>query len=304
MTNPAPTNIAASVRQKLLNLARQSGRPYNELLLYYAIERFLYRVSQSSHVEHFVLKGALMLRIWGGPMARSTRDIDMLGMSKGSVEELIQVIGECMRVPVIDDGLRFDPASVRGEDIRVNTRYLGVRLRFLGYLGTARLSLQVDVGFGDAILPRPDWLEYPSMLDLARPRLMGYAPETTVAEKFHAMVELEAANSRLKDFYDLWFLAKNRVFEASVLAMALEATFKRRGTPLPSSLPFALTPAFYDAPDKRAQWRGFLRKLSLQWPTELAEATHVVELLMMPVVEMARTGGPLSGRWIPPGPWE
>lgn len=219
-----PTNMAASVHGRLLNLAKAQARPFNDLLQYYAMERFLYRLSRSAHANRFILKGGLMLQLWGGPLTRSTKDIDLLNRTTADVEALVATVRDCVAVEVADDGIRFDPDSVSGEEIRLAAHYDGVRVRLRAFLGNARVSLQVDVGFGDVVTPAAQHLDYPSLLGFERPRLLGYTPETTIAEKLHAMVALDMANTRMKDFLDLWVLARGRSFSGSVLAQAIHGT--------------------------------------------------------------------------------
>jgi hypothetical protein len=193
------TNVAASVRARLLNKARAEERPFAELLQYYAMERFLYRLSESPHRDRFVLKGALMFSIWGGPATRATKDIDLLSSRTEGVNALVGAVSECLQTGVASDGLTFDPGSVTGEEIRIDAEYNGVRLRFRGTLGSARVSVQVDVGFGDVVTPGAELLTFPTLLDLPAPKLAMYTPETAIAEKVEAMVALGAANTRLKD---------------------------------------------------------------------------------------------------------
>jgi Nucleotidyl transferase AbiEii toxin, Type IV TA system len=299
------TNLPASVHQRLLNLARQTQRPFNELLQYYVIERFLFRLSSSPHAPEFVLKGALMLRVWSVPIVRPTMDIDMLGQLPNSVEALVQVVRECLAAEVPDDGLRFDTESIRGDAITLDAKYQGVRIRVRGLLGTARLSLQLDFGFGDVVVPQPVWIEYPELLDFGQPHLLGYTPDSAIAEKFQAMVEREMANTRLKDFFDIWRLSQNLFFDGVVLSRALAATFKQRGTPLPTSPPLALTPTFSADPIKQSQWRAFLRKALLESDAKALGATvEELRAFILPPAVAAAEGTTLRMKWQPGGPWE
>lgn len=298
------TNMAASVRARLLNRAKAEDRPFNELLQYYGMERFLHRLSQSEHRDRFVLKGALMLQFWGVPLTRATKDIDLLGRETSDVDRLVEVVKQCLEVEVADDGLRFDPDTVGGETIRVVANHDGVRLRFLGFLGTAKISLQVDVGFGDVITPGALDVDYPSLLDLNAPRLLGYTPETTVAEKLQAMVVLDMANTRMKDFLDIWMLAEGSEFSGPVLADAIEATFRRRATALPTSTPVALTPAFHSARVKETQWRAYLRKGRVQGAVpSLEEVATQIHRFVMPIVDALVSGEEFTDGWSPRGPW-
>ena len=298
------TNMPASVHARLLNRAKAERRPFNELLQYYAMERFLYRLSHSEHAERFVLKGALMFRLWGGPLTRATKDIDLLGRTTNTVAELVEVVRDCIAVQVEDDGLVFDSNDVSGEQIRLAANYNGVRVRCRARLGNARITLQVDVGFGDVVTPGAQKVEYPTLLEFDAPRLLGYTPETSIAEKFLAMVVLDMANTRMKDFLDIWLLAQGREFAGARLAKAIKATFRRRRTPLPESTPIALTPPFHSAREKQAQWRAYLRKSSVQGlvPT-LDEVAARIATFLMPIIEALLAGTTFDGHWSPPGPW-
>lgn len=266
MTDRKLKNVAASVRQRLLNRARAEGRAFQELATLYAMERFLYRLGRSAHAERFVLKGGLMTLTWAGEYARVTRDIDLLGRGANSVGAVVARVREVLAVEV-DDGVRFDATSVEGSEITVETAYVGVRVAFAANLAGMVLRMQVDVGFGDAVVPEPRWVDYPQLLDLGAPRLLGYPAEATLAEKLHAIVVLGLANSRLKDYYDLWTAARLGVVTSEGLGEAIRHTFARRGTTLPDGLPEGLTPAFAEDPTKQAQWAGFVRKSRLEAPS-------------------------------------
>lgn len=299
------TNLPASVHHRLLNLAKETKRPFNELLQYYTMERFLFRLSQSPFADRFVLKGALMLRVWDVAQARPTMDIDLLGRTANTVENLVEIIRQCLPIEVAEDGIRFDPASVLGEPITVEKKYQGVRVRVRGTLGNARLSLQLDFGFGDVVVPGPVWIDYPQLLDFGPPHLLGYTPESVIAEKFQALVELELANTRLKDFFDLWKLSQTLTFDSEILLQAITATFKQRGTPLPTELPLALTEAFYDDPQRQAQWNGFLRRARLETEAiPLAEVATTITEFLLPLTQAAATNRPIQKHWLPGGNWQ
>lgn len=300
-----PTNIAASVRARLLNRAKADDRPFQEVLQYYAMERFLYRLSRSEHASRFVLKGALMLQFWGGPVTRSTKDIDLLGETTTPVDDLVGVMRACCDVAVEDDGIAFDSASMAGEEIRLDAIYDGVRVHGLCTLAGARVTFQVDVGFGDVITPGAVAVSYPTLLDFDAPKLLGYTPETVIAEKLQAMVALDMANTRLKDFLDIWVLAQGREFEGAVLAEAIRATFERRRTPLPETTPIALSPAFYSAEAKQAQWAAYVRKARVQGEMPAFDAVigHIAGFVM-PVLASLVAGEQFDRRWSAGGPWE
>jgi hypothetical protein len=304
MKNRNLTNVSASVHHRLLNLAREMNRPFNELLQYYTMERFLFRLGASGHASRFVLKGALMLRVWNLPLARPTMDIDMLGRTPNSVDNLVEIIRQCLAVETPDDGVSFDTKSVKGDPITLDKKYHGVRIRVYGRLGNARLSLQLDFGFGDVVVPGPVEIEYPELLDFGKPHLFGYTPESAIAEKFQAMVELDMANTRLKDFFDLWKLSQTLNFNGSILAAALTATFRQRGTPLPTSPPAALTESFFADPTKQAQWKAFLRKGRLEAEARVLDEVvkEIADFLLPPAYETA-SGASFGKNWMPGGPW-
>jgi hypothetical protein len=294
--------MAASVRRRLQDRARASGRPFQEVLEYYAMERFLYRLARSPYAGRFVLKGALMFRAWGAPGSRPTRDIDLLGRWENTVEAVVPVIRDLCGLAVDPDGMVFDPTSVAGAVIKEDADYAGVRVTFLGTLQNARVAMQVDLGFGDVVTPGPVPTAYPTLLELPAPHLSGYPRETVVAEKFEAMVKLGLVNSRMKDFYDLWLLARQFDFDGPTLAAAVARTFAHRQTPV-APLPLALTPGFAADPAKRAQWKGFVRRTRLDdVPVELATVTSELVPFLVPIAEAVAAGARLDRKWQAPGP--
>jgi predicted nucleotidyltransferase component of viral defense system len=298
------TGLAHSVQVHLVQHAKKLGIDPNVVLVRYASERLLYRLSQSPHAERFVLKGALLLLVWLGETIRPTRDADLLGFGELDVESLRRLFGDVCAQPVKPDGLEFDPASLRVGPIRVEDAYGGQRVELTARLGKARLRVQVDVGIGDAVVPEPQWIEYPSLLDLPRPRLRAYRPETAVAEKLHAMVVLGAANSRMRDFFDVHALASGWTFDGALLAEAITATFARRRTDLPHELPIALTREFAEVPGKSAQWTGFTRRLlGGAPPPGLTVVIEVIAGFAGPALHAVARGERFVGRWPPGGPW-
>ena len=304
MTAQTP-NLAASVHQRLLNQSKARGVDFNLLLARYAIERFLYRLAQSPYADQFVLKGAILLQIWLPEAGRPTRDLDLLGFGNLSADRLRQVFAAVCDQAVNPDGVRFLADSVAVRAIRPQDEYGGQRVTISGYLGNARLHLQVDVGVGDRLTPPAEWIEYPALLDLPRPRLRAYRAETSIAEKLHAMIVLDLQNSRMKDFFDIWRLAQTHSFAGSLLVAAVHDTFDRRQTAIPSGLPTAFTPAFTQSPAKAQQWRAFLMKSSLHHITEdFASVTEAIARFLGPVLEAVRAGTPFPMTWPPGGPWE
>ena len=253
--------LPRSVQVRLVQHAKKLGIDPNVVLVRYACERLLYRLSRSQYRERFVLKGALLLLVWLGETIRPTRDVDLLGFGRIDSESLRSVFAEVCGLSVEPDGLEFDRQTLRVRPIRVQDAYGGQRVEVTARLGKARIRVQVDVGIGDAMVPEPQWIEYPSLLDLPRPRLRAYRPETAVAEKLHAMVVLGAANSRMRDFFDLHALASRGAFDGALLAEAIASTFARRRTEVPHELPLALTRDFAMIPGKAMQWSGFTRRL-------------------------------------------
>lgn len=266
--------VAASVRQRLLNLAREQGRPFQELLQFFVMERFLYRLSRSPHVDRFVLKGALMLQVWESPQSRPTRDIDMLGRTDNDPDALLQQIREVLATDGDPDGIEFDLDSMESQSITADAEYEGVRLLGWAQLAGARARLQVDVGFGDAVRPAPVRSAYPVLLDLPAPELLCYSRESAIAEKFQAMVSLGELNSRMKDFFDVWLLCRQFEFKVEALAEAIQATFKQRDTALPER------PLFTDRfqQDKQRAWVAFLNRLGGTVPIE-PEFSQVLKVL-------------------------
>jgi hypothetical protein len=297
-------NVAQSVHQRLLTRAKKEQRPFNELLQHYAIERFLYRLGRSSHTDKLLLKGALLLRVWQIPRARPTMDIDVLGRVAGAPEAIAEILRECMTLAVEDDGMQYEPKSITIEAITLDAEYQGWRIRFKGSLGNARVVMQVDVGVGDAVYPKPIWIDYPVLLDQSAPHLLAYTPETAVAEKYQAMVELDKANSRMKDFHDIWTLMHNLDFDGKKLAEAIRRTFERRKTELPQSVPTAFTPSFYDDKIKQTQWQAFLRKgLGTTETPSLTDVTKALHDFLMPITEALRRGESFNLKWEQGGPW-
>lgn len=261
-----PKNVAASVRARLLSRAKEQGMDYNLILTKYALERLLYRLSVSPWGDAFVLKGALLFDLWFDQPHRPTRDMDLLGFGSAEIADVAAVFREVCALRN-EDGISFDPATVNAAIIRKEANYAGVRVTLLGMLDGARCAVQVDVGYGDAVTPEPQRLSYPVLLeDMSAPLLRVYPAYTVVAEKYHAMVSLGMINTRLKDYFDLWFLARHFAFDPALLQDAMAATFARRGTPLPQQLPLGLSEAFAQDATKAQQWKAFLRKNKLEAP--------------------------------------
>lgn len=256
-------NVTKSVHQRLLNIRDTTGEQFDHLLMRYGLERLLYRIAASGHAEAFVLKGAMLFALWHDVPSRPTRDVDLLGFGDLTHHRLRVIFADACTASVEDDGMFFDPDSIRTEDIRDDQEYNGIRVRLLGFLGRARLPVQIDVGFGDALIPEPEWIDYPAILAYPAPRLQAYHPATVLGEKLNATVVLGALNSRMKDFYDMHIILTHMDIDDRILRDAIRATFERRNVPLPEELPVAFTPEFLEDGLKEAQWQAFLRRSSL-----------------------------------------
>jgi predicted nucleotidyltransferase component of viral defense system len=281
-----PRDLGTSVRARLLTLARQKGQAFDLLLTRYANERLLHRLSLSPHRNRFVLKGAMLMTTWFDDPHRPTRDVDFLGYGDSAPDAMLVTFREICAIEV-NDGMVFDIDALRVELIREELEYGGLRLRTTGALAGARITVTIDIGFGDAIEPGLDEVNLPVLLDLPQPRLRVYARETVIAEKFQAMVMLGLANSRMKDFYDVWILSRSYEFDDDRLPRAIAATFERRGTAIPLEAPVALTQAFAFDSSKQRQWAAFVRDLAIGIPALETVVTDLAAFLM-PNAQRAR----------------
>lgn len=258
-----PQNLAASVRQRLLNLAQAQQENFNLVLTRYGIERLLYRLTQSPFGDRFILKGAMLFTIWSNTPHRMTKDVDLLSRGDNSIENIETIFREICQLEVFPDGLAFDETSVKGTLIKADQEYPGVRIILTAFITNTRtrINLQVDVGFGDIVTPTPQLINLPTLLpDFPTAQLYAYSKETVIAEKFEAMVLLGIGNTRMKDFYDLWYLSQNFTFQGDLFCQAIIATFDRRRTPIPISIPLALSSEFANDETKQQQWLAFVRK--------------------------------------------
>jgi len=300
MSKKNPGNIAASVRQRILNKARNDKRPFSELLQYYAMERFLYRLAHSSHSDQFILKGALLFRAWHSPETRPTMDIDMLGKTSNEIGNILDKMRRIIDAGVVPDGLVFDPNSLSAERITEDAVYEGIRIRFTGTLDTAQIPMQLDIGFGDVVFPKVSEADIPAILDFPAPRILCYSKESAIAEKFEAMLKLGQLNSRMKDFYDIWYLARHFDFLGSDLSQAIQKTLDHRGTLLTSTVPI-FESSFSE--NKQAQWAAFLRRIhTSDIPENFSEVTEFLQLFLEPIVK-SLLGHTIPNRWHAPGPW-
>lgn len=285
------TGRAASIHARLLNRAKERGEDFNLLLTRYAIERFLYRLSQLPAREVLLLKGALLFDLWFDVPHRPTRDADFLGFGPKDAEALATTIRAICAVSV-DDGMLYDPDSITVEEIREDARYGGLRVRLLGKLGNARVTLQLDVGYGDAVTPGPEEAEYPTLLeDMPAPRLRVYPRASVVAEKLEAIVSLGMANSRMKDYFDLRAMARERALDEKLLGEAIVATFGRRKTEVPAHVPLGLSEEFWRDAAKLAQWRAFKVRNRLEAPELEAVVREIYDFVEKPLAMARRLSG-------------
>jgi len=297
-------DLAASVAARLLNQAKATGENHENLLIRYCLERFLYRLGASECRERFVLKGAMLLRLWSDRPYRATYDLDLLRRGPGARESILADLRAIVSTPVPPDAVSFDGDRIQLEAIRAEDEYAGTRATLPVRCGTARLMLQIDMGVGDAVWPAAEACSYPTLLDSPAPNLLAYPREAVVAEKLEAMVLLAARNSRIKDFFDLHHLASRFEFDRTTLAEAVRRTFARRSTAIPEEDPVGLTPAYWEDPSRPLQVRAFARRAKLEVPERPDEEfTRLLHAFLAPVLDDLRRGEPRGGTWPPGGPW-
>lgn len=294
-------NIAASVRQRILNVSRTEGRSFNELLQYYAMERFLYRLTKSEYSSRFILKGALMLRAWKSPKFRPTMDIDLLGKINNNEDEIMAVFREILNTDVEPDGLNFEESSLRTELITEEAEYRGTRVLFKGDLSGARVNIQVDIGFGDVIYPKPVVSELPVLFGESVSQIFGYSRESSIAEKLDAMISHGRLNSRMKDFYDIWLLSRQFDFNGDDLFEAIKRTLKNRDTNI-QSLSEIFTDEYID--EKKIQWRAFQRRMqNVDMPNDFKLIANLVYDFLEPIIEALKVGKDIPQKWKKGGSW-
>lgn len=254
-------NLSESVYNRLKNLARQKKRPVQEVLKYYSIERFLYRLSISPHRNKFFLKGGLMLMIWNPESHRATVDIDLLAKTSNKIENLENIITNICSLDVVPDGMHFLTNSLKIKEAQLITEYKGFSASFIAEIFSAKLPMRIDLGFNDSIFPKPSTLQYPSLLDFPNPKLKGYTPQTLIAEKFESIVRLGLANTRMKDFYDIWLLIRQFAFDRKELISIVQKVMKKRRTDI-GDMPKAFSEEFYRNPSKIEKWKSFLENIS------------------------------------------
>lgn len=298
-------NVGHSIIEQLHHCAKKNNEDFSFLLFRYGVERFLYRLSMSPYANKFVLKGAHLFLLWKGHNYRVTKDADLLGFGSPDPNHVAGIFREiCQAVPSDIDGVEFKSDSVRSVPIRENQEYEGIRVTLVGVLHHARIHLQIDIGFGDAITPDPEKMVFPTLLSLPAPHVLAYPRYTVVSEKFEAMIRLGIANSRMKDFYDIWLLSTLFGFDGDVLGEAIHNTFHRRSTPLPLGLPMAFTEEFRRDTQKQTQWRAFVRKSKPESVPESLDVTIAqVRAFVMPVLDAVREQTRSGLVWPTSGPW-
>jgi hypothetical protein len=294
--------IAQSVRDRLLNRMRETGEEYQVLLTRFALERLLYRLTQLPEADDFVLKGAYTFLIWEGVLGRQTRDLDLLGSGPPETDRLREILLRACQAEVPEDGVAFDTECLEVQSIREGADYEGLRAKLYAYIGSARLRLQIDVGFGDATVPPPERRTFPGLLDFPEPEVKAYRPETVVAEKLHGMVRYGRANTRMKDFYDIWQISEGTQISGDALTSAVRATFRRRETALPKDTPTALTEAFAEEPGKTRQWKAFLQQVS-EGKEDLRAVISDLREFLLPIFPAARGEVESPDTWPEGGPW-
>ena len=297
------SNVAHSVRDRLLRLSREGGRDFNYVLQRYAYERFYFRLGKSSYSARFVLKGASLFAVWLGPMFRVTQDTDFESNLTPDHEGMRRAFEEILATPVPEDGMNFDGESLTVEDIKKEDKYKGLRVRLTARLGVARIPLQLDIGFGDSIYPSPVYGDYPTLLPGEAPRVKLYPQYTVLAEKISTIVDLGMRNSRLKDYFDLWVLLGRFSFDCALFCTALRRTFKRRGLCFPETWPTGLTDEFAADEMKQSQWRAFLRRIEPEdRPASLLLAVERVRSFLEPIFRPMSDDAPKLV-WRPPDGW-
>lgn len=304
MSSSAPSNLAASVRARLKNKSKEQGLPFDQILQYYVMERFLFRLSKTKWANSLIVKGAAMLRVWDGAIARPTKDIDFLGRIDGSPESINRIVLDCLAIES-NDGVEFS-RDVAITEITVEDRYPGARVVIQCSLSGARIKLQLDIGIADVAHPEPGWVDYPTLLGDEAARVQAYHPATAVAEKYQTMVEKGLLNSRVKDYYDIWMLSHSLSFQGQVLRDSIVATFASRATVIPRVLPNELTSAYTDQATARNQWASFAKKLrdvGIDAPNDLSEIVLHIGNFLMPVSVAAANDDDFLMTWDPTGGW-
>lgn len=294
---PGIKNLAASVLDRLRNHAKATDQTFNEVLTYYSLERFLYRISKSQYSDRFVLKGALVMLTWPKRVARLTNDMDLRASIPPDIETVSEIIRKICRTEVEDDAIKFDPATVRSETIVEKANYPGIRTRLTGNINNVRVPIQIDIAFSDPMVPKPTIVDYPTILEQPAPRIRAYRTETIIAEKLEALVYLGDINTRMKDLYDLWEISRRFGFSGKVLVRAVSETFNARGTKIPTGTPSGLTDEFANV--NQTLWDAFLERIGDDNPSvsSLSEVASDLRGFLAPVLNAARDGYTIDKSW-------
>ncbi|MGB4592588.1 MAG: nucleotidyl transferase AbiEii/AbiGii toxin family protein [Coriobacteriia bacterium] len=292
------------IRRRLKARATELDLDFQQAVLYYAMERLLFRLSQTQWSDRLVVKGVVMLRVWDAAVARPTRGIDFLGRVENTSEAIRGIVAECLSVR-LDDGLAFE-SEIHAEAVTVEDRYPGVRVKVAGDLGGARFVLRLDVGVDDAVVPDPGWVDYPVLLQDEFPRILAYQPATAIAEKFQAMIEIGLVNSWMKDYHDIWMLSRTLEFDGQDLANAIRATFERRETELPSDTPVELTREYTEQPETSRMWDTYRKGFSASagnLPEDLQDVADAIAAFVMPASVAAASSADFGKMWPPISGW-
>jgi len=298
-------NLQASIRARLQNKAKETNRSFSEILQYYGMERFLYRFSRSKYADKFILKGALMFTVWQIPERRTTLDIDFLAYYDNQIASIEKVVKDVCEITEEPDGLIFDSETVKGQTIKEDADCEGVRVKFIGFLERSRIPMQIDVGFGDVIYPKPNVIDYPVILDFPKPHLKGYPAESIVSEKFESMVKLALLNSRMKDFYDIWLMMRKVNFNGAQLAEALRKTFEHRKTSFPQDRPLFAEEIYDEKSDRQTLWKAFLKKGDIKHtPEKLSAIAREIEEFLIRPLDAIKKDRKFNKIWKASGPWK
>lgn len=300
---PDIKNLAASVLDRLRNYARTTDQTFNEVLTYYGLERFLYRISKSIYSDRFVLKGALVMLTWDEQVNRLTNDMDFRASIPADTEEVSRIVRDICQVDVVDDAIEFDPNSVLSDRIVQKADYPGIRVKLVGYIDNVRIPIQLDISFSDPMVPDPRWVDYPVILEQPAPRIRAYRVETVVAEKAEALVYLGDINTRMKDLYDLWQISRRFRFSGDLLVTAIRETFTSRGTGIPKGTPPGLSDEFAEA--NQSLWGAFLDRIDVEEADQPTLMNVIGDLrqLLLPAFAVASSTDQIALSWIPENGW-
>jgi predicted nucleotidyltransferase component of viral defense system len=298
MSKKEITNVPASILQRLKNYSDEKQEDYGLILSRYAIERLLYRLSKSKCADQFVLKGAQLFHLWADTPYRPTRDVDLLKYGYADVDEIVRTFQDICRIQInVQDGIEFLSETVRGKVIRDQAEYNGIRIKLKYCIGSTGQFMQIDVGFGDAVTPPASEIKLPSILNMPSAILKSYSRETVVAEKVEAMVSLGIANSRMKDFFDVYKLSQDFSFDGKNLRAAIESTFARRKTVIPGETVKVFTKEFSDDPTKRTQWKAFLRRTGGLLEVDFEQVIRAIADFVTPVFQAISNSKEFNSTW-------